>query len=295
MTIEKELTGVKKNVSLKNYTTFRIGGKAKYFFTAKTKEDLIKAVVSAKKLKMPFFILGKGSNLLISDKGFKGLVVNLKNTKYKISNGRVYVEAGLSLGKLLNLSIEKGLTGLEWSAGIPGTVGGAIYGNAGWPSSKKNISSVITNVEVFNAKTGKVKVLKNKDCCFGYRQSVFKKNKNLIILSAFLKLKKGERKNIEKEINDIVKKRKKKIPAGFSAGSVFKNPSNFSAGELIEKCGLKGKKIGNAKISEKHANFIVNLGRARAEDVKKLINLAKKSVKNKFKINLEEEIQYLGF
>lgn len=296
MTIDKLLSGVKKNILLKNYTTFRIGGRARYFFTAKTKDNLISAVIAAKKINLPFFVLGGGSNLLISDKGFKGLVIKILNIKYHILNTKIVAEAGVVLGQLVNASANAGLTGLEWATGIPGTVGGAVFGNVGWPNNKKNISSVIEVVEVLEIKPKsktKIRNYKSKDCKFGYRDSIFKRRKNLIILSVSLKLKKGNKKKIKKEISEIFKKRKEKIPGGFSAGSVFKNPTGFSAGQLIEKCGLKGKKIGGAEIPEKHANFIINSGSAKAKDVEKLINLAKKEVKNAFKIKLIEEIQIL--
>jgi UDP-N-acetylmuramate dehydrogenase len=289
--INKLLPGVRKNVSLKNYTTFRIGGRAKYFFVVKTKEDLISAILVAKKIKLPFFVLGGGSNLLVSDKGFNGFVIKILNTKYQILKNKITAEAGITLGKLVNASAGAGLTGMEWAAGIPGTVGGAVFGNAGWPSNKKNISSVIEWVEVFNTKDLKTKILKNKNCKFGYRDSVFKHKKNLIILSTCLRLKKWKKEKIKKAILEILKKRKKKIPFGFSAGSVFKNQRGSSAGLLIEKCGLKGKMIGGAKISEKHANFIINFKNAKAKDIKNLINLAKNKVKNKFGVKLEEEIQ----
>ncbi|HUV81001.1 MAG TPA: UDP-N-acetylmuramate dehydrogenase [Patescibacteria group bacterium] len=294
MNINKLLPGVKKNVSLAEQTTFKIGGRAKYFFSARMERDLIKAVTAAKKLKLPFFILGGGSNLLASDKGFKGLVIKMQNTKYQILNTKIIVGAGVLLNKLVSLSVEKSLTDLEWAAGIPGTIGGAIRGNAGaFGKSMKDIVGTVTVLETKN-KEPKIKILKNAQCGFAYRDSIFKKKKNLIILSAELQLEKGKKKEIENKIKKYSEYKKKNHPWNYpSAGSVFKNPSGFSAGELISKCGLKDKKAGKAKISEKHANFIVNLGGASSTDVKKLINLAKKSVKNKFKIDLEEEIKFL--
>jgi len=296
MKIEQKLPEIKKNVKLSVYTTFKIGGRASYFFEAKTKNEIIKAVKVAKELKLPFFILGRGSNLLISDKGFEGLVVKIQMSKLKCQNYKIYTEAGVLLSQLINIALKNDLSGLEWATGVPGTVGGVIFGNASWPSNKKNISSVIESVEVLEIKPKlKIKNIKLKDCRFDYRDSIFKHNKNLIILSAFLRLKKENKTKIKKEILEILKKRKEKIPQGFSAGSIFKNPENFSAGELIEKCGLKEKKIGKAQISEKHANFIINLGGAKAKDVLGLISLCKQKVKKKFKIELKEEIQYLGF
>ena len=281
-----------RNISLAKYTTFRIGGQAKYFFIAKTKKDLILAIQEAKRKKLPFFILGNGSNILISDKGFDGLVIKIQNSKFKILNSKIIAGAGVHLGKLVNESAVKRLSGLEWAIGIPGTVGGAVYGNAG--AFKKSMGDVVKEVEVYDTKNQEFKILKNKNCKFGYRDSIFKHNKNLIIVSATIKLKKGNKKEIKKKIKEYLNYKKKTQPLSFhSAGSIFKNSKNFSAAELIERCNLKGKKIGKAKISEKHANFIINLGGAKAEDVIKLINLIKKSVKNKFGIILKEEIQYL--
>lgn len=305
MNVKKELPEVKENILLKNYVTFRIGGKAKYFFSAKSKKEIIKAISTAKKLKLPFFILGAGSNVLISDKGFNGLVIRLQATGYKLHGSVIHAESGVLLSQLVNVASKNNLTGLEWASGIPGTVGGAIYGNAG--AFKKSIGDSTRKIEVYDAKDNKIKIFKKQNCQFNYRQSVFKKNKNLIILSVTLQLKKGSKNSIKNKIKEYLEYRKKTQPLNFpSAGSIFKNPvpkqdlvwgksTIFPAGELIEKCSLKGKKIGKVKISEKHANFILNLGGAKAKDVKKLINFIKKRVKNKFGIKLEEEIQYLGF
>jgi len=302
--IKKLLSGVKENVSLKNYSTFRIGGKAEYFFIAKSKDELVSAILIAKKLKLPLFILGNGSNLLISDKGFNGLVIRLQVTGFRLKMNAIYAEAGVFLNRLVSLALENNLSGLEWAAGIPGTLGGAIYGNAG--AFGKSMGDNIKEVEVLDIRDLRFKIYDLRKCKFGYRDSIFKKKNNLIILSAEIKLRKGNKKEIKDKMKEYLDYRKRNQPLNFpSIGSIFKNPSpaqiskkfmagrGFSAGELIEKCGLKGKKIGNVKISEKHANFIINLGNGKAADVKKLINLAKKKVKEKFGINLKEEIQYL--
>lgn len=290
---------IKKKVSLKNFTTFRIGGPAKYFFVAKTKSDIISGISWAKDKKLPFFILGRGSNLLVADRGFDGLVIKIKNQKFKITSTNqnlkiIECEAGMLLNQVVGLAIKNNLAGLEWAIGIPGTVGGAIYGNAG--AFKRSMKEVVKEVEIFDVKTGKIKKLKNKDCKFNYRDSIFKKKKNLIILSAKLQLKKGSKNQIQKRLRKYLNYRKKTQPLNsFSAGSIFKNPNGKSAAELIDKAGLKGKKIGKAQISKKHPNFIINLGGARADQVLKLINLIKTRVKEKFNIELKEEIQYLGF
>ena len=262
----------KRNISLAKHTTFKIGGPAEYFCVANNKEDIIKAVKWAKEKKLPFFVLGNGSNVLVSDKRYKGLVIKT--------------------GKPLFSYISKGL---EWAVGIPGTIEGAVYGNAG--AFEKSMKDAVESVEVLDAETEKIKVFKNRDCQFTYRDSIFKRNKNLIILSVKIKPKKSNSKKIKEYLNY----KKETQPLNFpSAGSVFKNPClagrqvpGFSAGELIEKCGLKGEKIGKAKISEKHANFIINLGGAKSEDVIKLIKTIKQKVKNKFGIKLQKEIQII--
>lgn len=321
--LKKNLPDIKLNVSLKNHTTFKIGGKAKYFFEAKTKKDLIFAIKTAQRFGLPFYILGGGSKLLISDKGFAGLVIKVKNSNVvlrrfenysKIQKYEIFIEAGLSLKQLTQIALENNLTGMEWAAGIPGTVGGAVRGNAG--AFGKSIESVVKRVEVFDINKGKTVILKNKDCEFEYRDSIFKKKSNLVVLSCKIQLKEGNKKKIEKEMKEYLNYRKKNHPLNFpSVGSIFENfdpkgSKNFDmnseikkfykknkkipVGYLIEKCGLVGKKIGNVKISEKHSNFIINLGNGKSKDVKKLIEIVKQRVNKIFGVVLEEEIQYLN-
>ncbi len=292
--IQKELPEIQENVSLVEHTTFRIGGAAKYFYKANTKEELIKAVKIAKKNKLPFFILGGGSNLLVSDKGFDGLVIKIFNTNYLILNTKINTEAGILLSLLVSKAVENSLKGLEWGISVPGTVGGAIKGNAG--AFGESIGNIIKQIEVFNSEKEKIENYSQKDGGFAYRESVFKKRPELIILSAELELKIGNKEEIQKKMKEYLDYRKDKQPLGFpSAGSIFKNPSDVSVGQLVDQCGLKGKRIGNVEISKKHANFIINLGDGKAENVLKLIDLMKKQVKDKFNIQLEEEIQYVGF
>lgn len=311
--LKQVLPGIQFNVFLKNHTSFRIGGKAKYFFVARTNEQLIDAIKLASKYNLPFFILGGGTKLLVSDKTFHGLVIKLQNSGFKVQDFKIFAESGLSTTKLTGVALENGLAGLEWLRGIPGTVGGAIRGNAG--AFNSSMENVISSVEVFDKKSEKLKVFKNKDCKFAYRTSIFKKTPELIILSCEIRLKKGDRVQIENKMKEHLNHRKKTQPLRFpSAGSIFKNfdfiktenkllekfpefekTKIIPAGFLIEKAGLKGKQVGGAKVSEKHANFIVNFNNAKAEDVKKLIDLIKNKVKDKFKIILEEEIQYFNF
>lgn len=289
------LSGIKKNILLKHYTTFKIGGRAKYFFVAKTKKDLIRAVGVAKKFKLPFFVLGGGSNILISDKGFSGLVIKNEAQNFEIHGRKIIAESGAILNNIIDRAIKRGLAGLEEGSGIPGTIGGAVYGNAGWPRGKWAIGNLVEKVEILWP-GGKIEKVGKRWLSFDYRKSRFKKIKinKPVILEVILQLKKGKIANIKKKQLETLEIRRKKIPAGFSAGSIFKNPPKNPAGFLIEKCGLKGKKFGNVKLSEKHANFIINLGGGKANDVKKLINLVKNKVKKRFRTILKEEIQYVG-
>lgn len=285
-----------KNVSLKNYTTFKIGGPAKYFFEAENPKDVIKAVKEAKRLKIPIFVLGGGSKVLVKDNGFKGLVIKV---------------TGVSLGQLVAKSIKKGLTGLEWAIGIPGTIAGAVHGNSG--AFGHSLSEVVKNVTALDINNLKIKKYNSKSCRFGYRESIFLKKRD-IILAVELQLKKGSPKKSLEMIKEYLKSRRERIPALPSAGSIFKNlkfetldkkiqkliPQNKIKGGmvptayLIERCGLKRKVIGGVKISEKQANFIVNFNKGKAKDVTALIKLTKKQVKKKFGIDLKEEIQILS-
>ena len=309
-----------RNVLLSYYTSFRIGGPAKYFFVAKNSSQLKKAIKFAQKNNLKFFILGGGSNLLVSDKGFDGLVIKIQSSKFKVQNFSsnfkiIYTDAGVKLNDLVRFSAHNGLTGLEWATGIPGTVGGAIYGNAG--AFSHSISELVEEVKVLDLKSKRELIYKNKDCQFGYRESIFKKNRNLVIISANLKFKKAKKDYIKRLMQKYLNQKKKTQPLEFySAGCIFKNffiDNDFKkikgikeiekfkkygfipSAYLIEKCGLKGKRIGEAMVSKKHSNFIVNLKNAKAKDVIALINLIKKEVMKKFNIKLEEEIEYLGF
>lgn len=313
--LKDELSGVKKDVLLKNFTTYKIGGPAKYFFISRKVDDLLRAIGVAGKLKIPLFILGGGSNLLISDKGFAGLVIKIENDNIEINKNRIVAGAGMNLTRLAYFAESKNLSGIEWATGIPGTLGGAIYGNAQAFGTK--ISDSVSEVEALDIKKLEVKRITNKQCRFSLKSSIFKKDKRLIIISSALDLKKDSKKNINKRIREFLDYRKTKHPIALpSAGSTFVNPvikiknkkllaefpelkeynekGVIPAGYMIAKCGLAGKRIGKAKISEQHANFIVNTGAAKAKEVLALINLARSKVKNKFGVSLETEVQFVG-
>jgi len=308
---------IKEEISLKDYTTFKIGGKAKYFTEIKTQNQLMETLRWAKENHLPFFILGNGSNVLFSDQGYRGIIIKIKNQKSKIKNNTITLDAGVTIGEFLQKCIKNSWVGFEWMAGIPGTIGGAIYGNAGaFGNETKNfVKKVIT----LNPQNFKIKHYSFSQCKFGYRESVFKKSKD-IIWEAEFKVKKGKKQDIQKMIQENwqykIQHQMFKYP---SAGSIFKNiivketpyaqfydkakqtvkiknqvipvkGGKVSAGWFIEQCDLKGKIHGGAKISDFHANVIINFKQAKAKDVLFLINLIKKSVWKKFQINLEEEI-----
>lgn len=289
---------IKTNELLSKHCTFSIGGPARRFIFAETKEEITDAVQIAKTSNDSILILGGGSNVLFSDKGFSGTAICLRNDFIRIENSdektKLAVGAGVSLSKIVNYCLDNSLTGIEWAAGIPGTAGGAVRGNAG--AFGGTIGNCIVSVEALDISRGVIMpvVFENKDCAFGYRDSIFKHSKNLIIISTILQFANGVREDIENKIKEYLQKKAAAQPLDKpSAGSIFVNPPGYFAAKLIEECGLKGKTIGGAQISSKHANFIVNLGGAKSDDVLALINLAKKSVKEKFNINLREEIEII--
>ena len=283
------IKGLKKNESLAKHTTLGIGGPADWFCEIKTIPQLIKVVKFCRRQNIPLLILGDGSNLLVSDKGIRGMVMKVQSAKRKAQSEKIIAEAGTPLKKLVQLALENSLSGLEFAVGIPGTIGGAVVGNAG--TADKWIGDMIEEVEVLD-QNGEIKKLSGADCQFGYRGSRFQKTKE-IVLRVVLKLKKDSQEKIKQRMAEIIAKRTNQ-PKEKSAGSIFKNPKEKPAGWLIEKCGLKGKRISDAQISPKHANFIVNLGQANCEDVLKLISLVKGKVKRKFGIILDEEIKIVG-
>lgn len=298
----KTLSWIKKDVLLKNYNTFRIGGKTKYFTKISSKDKLIKTLRWAKENSLPVFILGNGSNILFPDKKYNGIVIKIENNKIKkINKKTIVVGSGMMLIELL----QKGFEDLEWTNGIPATIGGAVFCNAG--SFDYHFGNFIKKVKTIDMETCKEKIYSQRDCKFEYRGSVFKKKKE-IIWEVELSIKKGNKvKIMEKSRNYWKYKYETGIFKYPSAGSIFKNifakevlhkhrkgaaikKGKISAGWFIEKCNLKGKKYGGAMISNFHANVIINIKNAKAKDVLYLINLCKKKVYKKFKIKLKEEI-----
>lgn len=307
---------IQKNVSLAPQTTFKIGGEAKFFIEVSNDSEIIEAVKYAKENNLKIFILGGGSNVLISDKGFDGLVIKIKNDGIKINDCEIECEAGVSLINLVNFSVKNGLVGLEWAAGIPGTVGGAIRGNAGaFGGEMKDLLMEIKFLNI-NKDPLEMEYCEKENCDFAYRSSIIKNNADLILVSAKFKLKRRMAEDSEKIVSEIINKRLEKQPTNPSVGSFFKNPKvdkkelierfendmgikmkgdKLPAGWFIDDLGFKGKKIGGAQVSEKHANFIINAGGATAEEITILSSFLKQKVRDSYGIQLEEEVSRIGF
>ena len=281
------------NESLKKHTTYGIGGPADLMIFPKSKQDLIKVIEIINENKIQLTILGSGSNVLVSDNGIRGAVISLKNSlkQIEVDNNILYAECGTMLGKIVKHAVKNNLIGLENLNGVPGTLGGALIMNAGaWGGE---ISENLVHVEIMNSKN-EIQKIQKKDLNFSYRQSSF--NKDDILLSAKFNLQKADKDVIKDNFIEAQSGRKKSQPLNKrSAGSLFKNPKNNSAGKLLDEAGLKGFSIGDAKISEKHANFFINDGDASSRDMLMLIKKAHKEVKDKFNVNLSLEVKLMGF
>lgn len=285
---------VQENVSLAPYTSARIGGQADIFVMVKSAKELTDVMTVLWDYGMPYYILGGGSNVLISDKGVRGVVVLNRAKEVIFESGdqpTVWCEAGVVFSNLANRCASKGLAGLEWAATVPGTIGGAVYGNAG--AFGGDISANLIWADVLT-KNG-VERMTVEQFGYGYRTSSLKRGEiKAIVLSAMLRLKNSTREVVSAKIDEFSERRKSTQPPGASMGSMFKNPEGDHAGRLIEAAGLKGTRIGNAEISTRHANFFINHGETLAEDVRALVRLTQKTVFEKFGVNLELEVELVG-
>lgn len=284
---------IKEDESLSKYTTFKIGGPARVLVEAKSDEEVLKLVKLFDEMKEDYLIIGNGSNLLITDAGIERPVIVLdKNFAHieRIDEVTLYAEAGASLKSLANKALDLGLGGLEAISGIPGTVGGAVYMNAGAYGSE--IKDVVTKIRFI--KDDSIAELDASEANFAHRRSIFQE-KGYIILGAYFKLEKKDKKDIEEEQRDYTQRRKDKQPLEYpSAGSVFKRPEGYYASKLIEDAGLKGLFVGGAMVSKKHSGFIINTGSASFDDVVTLIEKVKAIVLEKFAVCLEEEIRIIN-
>src|SRR5215212_3115793 len=293
---------LKRNEPLGQYTTFKIGGPADLFYNATSADDLAGAVSAARDFDIEYFVLGLGANILVGDKGFRGLVV--RNTSSHLEfrdNGRLWVESGAVMARLIPLAVERGLSGLEHYVGIPSTVGGAVWQNLHFlsPAPERErtmfIAEVFDSCEILSAE-GERKVVDADYVQFGYDDTVFHHRRD-VVLTATFQLQRGDVAVMHRIMQENLSWRGARHPwlqIHPSAGSIFKKIEGVGAGRLIDQCGLKGHRHGNAQISHIHANIIVNLGRATAKDVRELIAIAQRCVQEKFGYRIEPEIGFIG-
>lgn len=282
---------VRVHEPLSAHTTFRIGGAADVFVTAQNAEQAAAVCRLCRATQTPLLVLGNGSNLLVRDEGVRGVVLHLAPGEITVIGTTIIAPAGVQLAKLCTAASEAGLSGLEFAFGIPGTVGGGVYMNAGAYGGQ--LSDVVRSVTAMTP-DGDIKELAVDELKLGYRRSVFMEN-GWLVLAAALELKEGDRDAIRLAMMEYLSRRREKQPLEYpSAGSFFKRPEGHFAGALIEQCGLKGFSVGDAQISEKHAGFVINRGKATCADVMALCAAVQERVKERFDVTLEREVQLVG-
>ena len=278
---------------MSRHTTFRVGGEAECLIQIKEEEELIKLVPYLNRIGQKYFILGNGSNLLVGDKGYRGIVISLGDgmNKIKVYGNRICVQAGALLSQTAITAREAGLSGMEFAVGIPGSVGGGIVMNAGaYDGEMKQITESVKVMDI----EGRILTLDNDTMEFGYRTSIIK-NRPFIVLEVVLRLQTGDKEKIQQKMDELMAKRISKQPLNFpSAGSTFKRPEGYFAGKLIMDAGMRGYSIGGARVSDKHCGFIVNTGTATAADIKEVIEEVQERVKERFRVTLEPEVVFLG-
>lgn len=280
--------------SMASHTTFRIGGLADCFVQLENTEQLIKVRKYLSQVGVPFFVLGNGSNLLVSDEGFRGVILQIgpKMNRVTVEDSVIVAQAGASMAQIARTAMEHELTGMEFASGIPGTIGGGVVMNAGAYGGE--LSRIVTQVNVVNSE-GEIMELDNETMEFGYRTSTIRNN-SFTVTEVILRLEKGDRQQIRERMEELAARRREKQPLEYpSAGSTFKRPAGHYAGQLIMEAGLRGFQCGGAKVSDKHCGFVINTGNATAEDVRKLIREVQARVKNQFNVDLETEVLFLGW
>ena len=282
-----------ENESMSRHTTFKIGGDADMFVSVESIDELIALIRLAKEKNVEYTVIGNGSNLLVGDRGIRGLVIEIGQglAGYEIRGNVIYAEAGILLKKLASVAASESLSGLEEVSGVPGTLGGGIFMNAGaYGGELKDTVTKVTYVDC----NGELHKIDSSECDFVYRKSVFSSGGKFIV-SAELELKKGDRDEIAGKMAEYTKRRREKQPISYpSAGSTFKRPEGYFAGTLIQDAGLKGYRCGGAEVSELHAGFVINCGNATAQDVIDVIEHTKETVLEKFGVELEPEVRFLG-
>ncbi|MBI4224863.1 MAG: UDP-N-acetylmuramate dehydrogenase [Candidatus Sungbacteria bacterium] len=314
---------IKENMLLAPYTIYKIGGPARFFAEAASGDDIRYALEFATNRALPFVIMGAGSNMLVSDGGFDGVAIRINGGEVRVDppadGERLVCDAGVMMARAVLAAAKAGFGGFEWGIGVPGTIGGSVRGNAGCFGGE--MRDVLESAEIFDVSQNSKFKIQNSECSFGYRDSIFKKHPEWIILSATLRLKSGDADAIQQEVQRITMERlgkqdigtkccgcifkntaweredtdREKLTMQFPELAAFVNQSHIPTSFLLDRAGLKGTRMGSAVISPKHANFFINEGTASAEDVRKLIERAKEEVHKKFGVLIEEEIQYVGF
>lgn len=282
------------NEPMSKHTTFKIGGTADILIEPGSAENLLDILKLLKENNIPFFIMGNGSNLLVADSGIRGVVIKISNSMSaaNVDGEYIYAECGIKLSRLAGIAQSAAIAGLEFASGIPGTLGGALFMNAGaYGGEMKDIVKSVTYLDI---ESGEIKTISGDECKFGYRHSIFSET-DAVIISACLKLSNGNAEEIRAIMNELAAKRNEKQPVDKpSAGSTFKRPEGYFAGTMIQDCGLKGYKIGGAEVSQKHAGFIINAGGATAKDVRDLIEYVRDTVEDKYSVRLEPEVRFVG-
>ena len=284
---------VKKDEPMKIHTTFRVGGPASYFVTPETEEEVAKVIEVCTQENVPYYIVGNGSNLLVSDQGYEGVIIQIykQMNRVEITENEIHAQAGALLSMIANRAMEAELTGFEFAAGIPGTLGGACVMNAGAYGGE--MKDVLEFVTVLTGE-GKIIELGRNELELGYRTSVIAK-KGYIVLGAVLKLERGDGEKIKTYMDELKEKRVTKQPLEYpSAGSTFKRPEGYFAGKLIEDAGLRGFQVGGAQVSEKHCGFVINRDHATAADIMELMRQVQIRVKENSGVDLEPEVKRLG-
>lgn len=289
---KEQCIDIKQNEIMKNHTSFKIGGECDYFVIPKNSQQLKAVINKANELNLPVFVLGKGSNLLVSDSGIEGVVISMLGlNEIDVNGDEITAGAGVSVAALCVAALNNGLSGLEFAYGIPGSVGGGLYMNAGAYGGE--FSDTVIKAEYLSY-NGEIVTVDAKDMALGYRTSIFKQNGGIILLATF-KLKQGESQKIKAAMDDYMGRRIAKQPLEYpSAGSTFKRPTGYFAGAIIEQNNLKGVSVGGAMVSEKHAGFVINYNNATAADVKGLMAKIKNTVKENNGVELEPEIIFIG-
>lgn len=289
----KDPERIKTGEPMKQHTTFRTGGPAAYFISPSCTEELSAVIKLCRQEHMPYYILGNGSNLLISDKGYEGVIISMEEGFSQIQNEgtRIRAGAGALLSRIARQALASSLTGFEFAAGIPGTLGGAVVMNAGAYGGE--MKQVLISARVLTGE-GEVKAISGEELELGYRTSCIQRE-GYIVLSALLQLQQGDKSSIQARMEELAEKRKEKQPLEYpSAGSTFKRPEGWFAGKLIEDAGLKGFSVGGAQVSEKHCGFVINRGNATSSDIIELCRQVRDRVKDQFGVELEMEIKRLG-